>query len=376
MDKNFNRIFYIGILVFSAVFLFFGNRIASRGWDGAATTYGVVHSATVYEVLDIDRHSHYIGGGFYLENTFITFYADIDRDLRVEATQGISNIAQVHQREVAAGDRVLLQYNPFLDTYDFMDFVRIHYMAILLAIFFIAMVVFARKKGANALIALLITCGAIFLVFIPSILSGHNIYMMTMIVAAFSIVTTLFLVIGPNGKAVSAMLGCVGGLVLAGILMVVMDAILGITGLVDHEAAMLLRLPLATPIDLRGIVFAGVIIGSTGAIMDVAMSISSSLWELGGDKKDFKALFAGGLEIGKDILGTMLNTLILAYIGSSLSLILLLTAGATSMLELFNTEMIIVEFLRALVGSFGMLLAVPITATICAMKMKGKISNE
>jgi uncharacterized membrane protein len=101
--------------------------------------------------------------------------------------------------------------------------------------------------------------------------------------------------------------------------------------------------------------------------MDVAMSISSSLWEVreAGGEYDFRSIFKSGVNIGKDILGTMLNTLILAYIGSSLSFILLITVHTHSLTALFNLEMIIVEFLRALVGSFGMLLTIPLTAAIC-----------
>ena len=97
------------------------------------------------------------------------------------------------------------------------------------------------------------------------------------------------------------------------------------------------------------------------------MSISSSLWEvqLAGGTSNFQGLFFAGINVGKDILGTMLNTLILAYIGSSLSAILLIVAHTTSYMVLLNSEMIIVEFLRALTGSFGMFLTIPLTAAIC-----------
>ena len=154
---------------------------------------------------------------------------------------------------------------------------------------------------------------------------------------------------------------------LAGLLMVLMDNLLGLTGAVNHEATALLNLPIENPLDLRAIIFAGVIFGAVGAIMDVAMSIASALWEVreAGGVSDFRSLMKSGITIGQDTLGTMLNTLILAYIGSSLSIILLITANTTSFMELFNMEMIIVELLRALIGSFGMLLSIPLTAAIC-----------
>ena len=109
---------------------------------------------------------------------------------------------------------------------------------------------------------------------------------------------------------------------------------------------------------IKAIIFAVIIIGAIGAIMDVFVSISSSLAELKEQAKDMTAtqLTASGMVIGRDIMGTMANTLILAYIGSSLSVTLLLFAYNSSTLLLFNTELIIVELLQAIAGSFGILL--------------------
>jgi uncharacterized membrane protein len=186
------------------------------------------------------------------------------------------------------------------------------------------------------------------------------------VTAVFTIVSTLLIVIGANKKALSAMLGCLGGVLLASVLMYVMDIALRLTGMLDRDMQALLLLD--HPLDLRAVIFAGVILGAVGAIMDVAMSIASSLWEVkeAGGVSDFPGIFSSGINIGRDIFGSMLNTLILAYIGSSLSFLLLVIAHNPVSMVLFNSELIIVEFLRALVGSFGMLLAIPLTAVICA----------
>jgi uncharacterized membrane protein len=125
---------------------------------------------------------------------------------------------------------------------------------------------------------------------------------------------------------------------------------------------------LETPINLKAILFAGIIIGAMGAIMDVAMSISSALWEVKEKAPaiSFEALFRSGLTIGRDIMGSMANTLILAYIGTSLSVVLILSVYSDSLSSLFNTEMIVVEILQALAGSFGILFAMPLTAFFCS----------
>ena len=133
---------------------------------------------------------------------------------------------------------------------------------------------------------------AIFRVFVPAILFGRNIYLAAAIICVFSIATTLLIVVGPNKKAIAAIFGCIGGVLFVGMLMLFMDSALNLTGLLDQETGSLLNLPTPRPINLRAIVFAGVIIGLAGAIMDVAMSISSSLWEVKqvGAASDFRRL--------------------------------------------------------------------------------------
>jgi uncharacterized membrane protein len=145
--------------------------------------------------------------------------------------------------------------------------------------------------------------------------------------------------------------------------------VLFLTGIVDENSRYLANLPLETPINLKAIMFAGIIIGAMGAIMDVAMSISSSLWEVKEKARiiNFETLFRSGLAIGRDIMGSMANTLILAYIGSSLSVVLILSVYNNSLLSLFNTEMIVVEILQALAGSLGILFAIPLTAFFCSI---------
>jgi len=272
------------------------------------------------------------------------------------------------EREVAVGDRIVLVYDSFGSRFFFVSHVRINHIVILGGVFLVLVIILGRAKGFNGILSLGLSCLAIIAVFIPGILSGFNIYLMAFVVCLYAIVSTFFLVIGINKKALTAILGCLSGVILAGVLMGIMDFILGLSGVVDHDSLAILNLPLINSLDLRGLIFAGIIFGAVGAIMDVSMSIASALWEIkeSGGASDFKNLLKSGLTIGQDTLGTMLNTLILAYIGSSLTMILLITASTPSFTELLNMEMIIVEFLRAIIGSFGMLLTIPLTALICA----------
>lgn len=325
--------------------------------------------AVVTQILERTEYHHELGPDFTITNINITFTArktqGEQRGTEVTAEHTLTTHFMLNEKEVEEGDRVLLVYIDFTGQYFFANYIRINYVIILGAIFFVLVLFFGRLKGFNAIVSLGFTCMAIFFVFIPAILAGRNVYAATIIVCMYAILSTLVMVVGLNKKALASILGCLGGVLLAGLLMLFMDVLLNLTGFIDDEMQFLTMLE--NPIDIRAIIFASVTIGAVGAIMDVAMSISSSLWELkeAGGVTDFASIFKSGANIGKDILGTMLNTLVLAYIGSSMSLILLISAHAGSLMELFNTEMVIVEFLRAIIGSFGMLLAIPLTAAVC-----------
>jgi len=330
------KIFYVGVLLLSVLFLFIGNRVASQGRYTPSNEFELqFYTAIVAEITERIETDAPWEWAVSDTDVHIDFNARITDGGRrgdiVSAQQVLSSFFMVNEREVSVGDRVLLQYDDFNSVYQFATYVRINYILILGAVFLALVLLFGRKKGFSAIVALGFTCMAVFFVFIPAILSGRNIYITTIVVCIFAIASTLLIVIGQNKKALSAMLGCLGGVLLTGLLMLIMDTALSMTGLLDADALSLLHLP--TPIDLRALIFAGVILGAVGAIMDVAMSISSSLWELkeSGGVADFTGIVKSGINIGRDILGTMLNTLILAYIGSSLSLILLINVHSTSL---------------------------------------------
>jgi len=181
-------------------------------------------------------------------------------------------------------------------------------------------------------------------------------------------VMTLIIVYGGNRKSFVAALGCVAGILLSGILTLIMANVLELTGLLDEDSMNLLYINPDMPIDLRGVIFASIILGAVGAVMDVSMSIASSLNELveNMDMPSFSQIIKSGFEIGRDMMGTMANTLILAYIGSSMSVLLLYCAYNSSFIYLMNKEIIIMELLQSLIGSIGILTVIPFATFISA----------
>lgn len=373
-------IYFTAVLLACAIFLLVGNRLAGEWSLGAfAGDDGEVYQrARVLRIIDrVEEESEWTGDIL----TDIIFSAEIthgaQRGSRLVGMQTLSSMYETSEREVREGDRVLVGIVPGMEVHYLANFLRSNTLFILAGLFFVLMVLFGGAKGFNSLVALGLIGASIFMIFIPALFSGHNIYVLTMIISLFAILSTLAIVVGPHKKTLTAIAGCLGGIILSAGLMLLMTHLLHLTGNYSSDTMMLQNLPLQ--LNLQGIVFAGVILGAVGAIMDVAMSMSSALWELreADPTINAKQLFTSGINIGRDVLGTMLNTLVLAYVGSSLTVMLLLVSYSTSTMQVLNMEMIVVEILRALVGSFGMLLTVPLTATICAwIYPLGKFSSK
>lgn len=373
-------------IILSILFIFIGNKVTSKNMTvfGEASEVNVVR-AKIVEILDTIETETEMSSETTIINRDIIFKADITSGpTKGESVQGIQTINSyfvVSSREISVGDKVLL-YEYYNDEYQipwvFGEYARTDELIVLGAIFAFLLILFGRKKGLQTLISLSFTVLAVFFVFVPSILSGQNIYLWTMIVSVFVIAMTLIIVSGVSQKTLAASIGCLSGVVFSAIMVLVMDYFLKLTGLVDQDSVYLLMLNPDNPIDLKGVFFGSIVIGAMGAIMDVSMSISSALFEMKEKyaANSFSQLVSSGMEIGRDIMGTMANTLVLAYIGSSLSVVLLLITYNPSLLDLMNREMVVIEILQALIGSLGILMTLPLTAIVSGLLYSRSIDQN
>ena len=352
-------------LLFSAVFLWSGNRIAAAGGGALPplTDDGFLR-AEVVEILSSEEENGILE---------LQFSAQLEGGEQVTAIQQANTASAVELPPVKPGDRITLYPNPDPATADSVpyrldDYLRVDGVLVLVGVFLLGLILLGRGKGVRTVVSLALTCGAVFWVFLPLVLGGFNVYLAAIVVCLYVTVATLLLVGGPDRKTLVAMAGCIGGVLLSGLLTVVVSRLLHLTGMADQDAIYLADLTTRNPLDLEGIVFAGVLIGAVGAIMDVAMSLASALWELRCEAAapTARLLARSGMTIGRDMMGTMANTLVLAYIGSSLSTVLLLVAYATSAEVLLNREMIATELLRAVVGSLAILITIPLTSLLAA----------
>lgn len=367
---------YLLTIILSVVVLAVGNKITTKNLNILNSAEGVkAEKAQVIKVISTKKTEYDLGGKNPDTGKEIVFSARVlsgdAKGSEVNALQTIDPFTGTALKEVQAGDKVILyKLDNEGSDYDWVlgEYLRSDSLMILGIAFLVFLVIFGRFKGFNTIVSLAFTCVAIFSVFIPAVLQGFNIYFWSIITCTFIIAMSFLIIYGANRKSLSAGIGCLAGILVSGFLTLLMNNILRLTGLVSEESLYVIRVNPAHPIDLKAIIFAAILIGAIGAIMDVSMSIAAALAELKEklEYTPFSLIIKSGMSIGKDIMGTMANTLILAYIGSSLSAVLLLVSYNSSVLELMNKEMIVVEILQALIGSFGILVTIPVTSIICA----------
>lgn len=377
-------IIYILTVIFSLVILLVLSGVANDGLvrfdiDSDAKTY-VAKVERVGETKTVD--GSFDDSGEQQIDTYIYFTAKItsgeEKGKYVDAVQIVEGTSSIDPTRVEKGRKIILMDNVGYENADsdyvLFEFVRTDALLLLLVLFCILLVVFGRTKGFNTIVSMVFTVLSVFAVFVPSVLSGKNIYVWSILCCAYITVMTLMIVQGINKKSITAGIGCISGVCIAGGLFKLTEIAIKLTGNTTEEMVHLIYLETPKPIDLKAIIFAAIIIGAVGAIMDVAMSVSSALYEIRENIPDisFGRLFGSGMSIGRDMMGTMANTLVLAYIGSSLSTVVMLFAYEQPLIETLNREMIIVDILQALVGSFGILFTIPLTSLISSVLYTGQ----
>ncbi len=273
------------------------------------------------------------------------------------------------------GDKVIVQLERGADgllTGYVTMFVR-HNAVIVLSVIFVLLLVFlGGTRGLRSLVALLVTCVGLICVMIPMILNGTSPVLASILACIFSITTTLIIVYGFSVKSLAAGIGSVGGVVVAGIIVLIMNSVMKMTGLIDDTSMYLAQsVGEVGALNLTGVLFAAIIISVLGGTIDVSVSIASSLEELKLNAPNMTGaqLMKSGIKIGVDIMGASLNTLILSYLGCAIHIVMIFYTYKSPMLMVFNDEMIVCELLRALAGSSALLFTVPITAFVSAIMM-------
>lgn len=289
---------------------------------------------------------------------------------RIKAEQGTMMPGNENQT-LKTGDRVIVSRLVTTDgseAYFIVDVIRRGPLLILAIAFLSGVVIVGGWRGLASFAGLVISFVVLFSYIVPQILVGKN-PIVTAVAGSFVIlITTLYLAHGFSQKTTAAVIGTAMSLIFTSILAFLSVNFTKLSGLGSEEAGFLTMFPAIT-LNLKGILLAGIIIGTLGVLDDITISQSACIFELHDTDKtlSFGELYRKGLRIGRDHIASLVNTLVLAYAGASLPLLLLFfISGGEPLSILVNREMIATEIVRTLVGSLGLVSAVPITTAIAA----------
>lgn len=277
--------------------------------------------------------------------------------------EAVNNIPEQlsYQVVLKKGDQIVLSQDE--DGAIFIEgFYRENIVWVLLIIFSALVIIVGGKKGVLAFISLILKGSLLIFGLIPAIKAGASAIVMASLFCMAATFMTISLVSGWNSKTLAACIGTIVGVVVAGLIGAWAVHATHLSGLLEPEMESLhYQFP---ALKLTELISAGVIIGSLGASMDVAISIASALHEvyLAAPHKKFWELYQIGVNIGQDVMGTMVNTLILAYAGSALATIILISQISPT--YLLNMELFVKEIILSIVGSIGLILTIPITALL------------
>ncbi|ADK83225.1 YibE/F family protein [Sediminispirochaeta smaragdinae] len=251
------------------------------------------------------------------------------------------------------------------------DHYRIRVEALLVLAFFAFLLLYARWTGLKAIVSFLFTAAVIWKILIPGFLKGLPPIPLTMIVTAIITAAIIFLVGGRGKRSLIAFLGAMVGVIATAILAVGFGKAFRVHGAIKPFSEMLLYAGFPH-LDLTNILFAGIFLASSGAVMDIAMDIAASMEEivLHNPTVERKKLIHSGFAVGRAVIGTMTTTLLLAYSGGYTALLMVFMAQGTPGINIVNLGYVAAEILHTLVGSFGLVLVAPFTAIIGGVMLR------
>ncbi|MBU2575932.1 YibE/F family protein [Patescibacteria group bacterium] len=297
----------------------------------------------------------------------------------------ISNISEydiISMPDYKTGDKVLVNYSQDVDNNDVfyvLDHVRTESLYWLALLFAIVVIAVGRFKGFRALIVLGLTFFIILEFIIPKILEGNNPLLISIIGSLFILILSVYITEGLKRNSSIAIFAIIISLVITGLLSVWFSAFAKLTGFASEEAMYILDIA-EHAINIKGLLLAGIIIGALGVLDDVVISQVALIEELKSANPDLpkNKLYSKAMKVGVSHLSSMVNTLFLAYAGVALPLLILFSIHQGSSVtagKMINNEMIATEIVRALTGSIGIVLAVPIATLLAVNFIKQKKST-
>ena len=290
-------------------------------------------------------------------------------------------VGPIYGEPTKVGQSVVLSINTYANgdhTATVYEYNRTPIVFLILGIFVLVTIAVGGRTGAKSVLGLILTMVVILMVFLPLLMKGWLPIPTAFLLCSLVAVVCFVILGGCSKKVLCACIGTIGGVAFSMLFGILTQKLLHLDGLRATDAEALLQLrQTGTPVHIRGLLVAGVIISALGAVMDVAMSIASAQSELKAVDPDLsaRALWRSGMNIGRDMVGTMTNTLILAILGSGMVLILYLYSLNLSWYQLMSSSYIAIELISSVSSAIGVILAVPLTNAAGALLYSARAKN-
>lgn len=373
-EKNSILVLIAAAIIFIAAFLYIHSEDILNGAGSIFWVYGndqvAFERATVTEIISENKKVDEVADGAFTGEQQLNVIVKSGR-YKGESMVVDNYFGPDYGNPVAKGDGVILTIKTLEDgkhTATVYEYNRIPLLAGLLLIFFVLIVLIGGRTGLKSLAGLIFTFICLFMILIPLLLKGTPTVLTTFLVCIYMALVSFTILGGVHRKTISAFLGTASGAFFAMIFGMAAQNLAKINGLRLEDAEPLLQLKYkgGIPVGVKGLLTAGIIISALGAVMDVAMSISSALEEIHAANPSVtrKELFRSGMNIGRDMVGTMTNTLILAFLGSEFTLMIFLYSRELTFYHMFSTALVTLETISGLASSIGMILSIPLTVFI------------
>ncbi len=354
----------LGIYVW-LLFLFYSHTRIDAMYSSAAGSYVRYEKAAVVavdaEFLNRDQATGFTVGYQIVKvkilsgehkGATVTVRNSLNYTTNVRARAGAGIIVCI---DTADKDR----FDTWIYSYD-----RSPYLYLFMLLFIAALCSIGGGRGIRSVMGIVFTFSSIIFLFVPMLYRGYSPALASMVVVLITICVTLLLLGGFGTKTLSAILGSISGIVISMLFLMAALKITHLSGFSSNEADMLIQVAGKTHMKAGELLFAAILISSLGAIMDIAISIASSVNELAASNRALgaKELFNSGMNVGRDMMGTMANTLIIAFTGTSLNLLVLLYSWNVTYYQLINNSMIGIYIIQAVSGSIAVILTVPLVA--------------
>lgn len=370
-SKKVRTALFVTVVLLISVFMYFFSQNPEKKYnEQGGTAYTKFEKAKVLKVISEDLEKDATSGGLYQGSQELEIKV-VSGEHKGEIQTITNNVSVYLNVPVKAKQTIIVDIGTADSTHysiSVYSYYRAPIMLTIVLLFFAMLWWIGGKKGLKSVLGIIFTFASIIYLFIPMLYRGYSPVLASVLIIILTTCITLLLLNGWSSKSLAAILGTTIGVAITGIIAYISGDLVHISGYNTAEIESLIVIADETGMQLKGLLFAGILLASLGAITDVGISIVAAVHEVyvANPNLSKKELFVSGINVGRDLMGTMANTLILAFTGTSLTSLMVIYAMKVPLTQLTNMNLVTIEVIQGITGCFGVVLTVPIVAYIAS----------